>query len=221
MTRFAMILTVLALCGTAASAQECDPFRATFEQALALRTNGHPDQARDLLQGVLKAHPDNLRAQYGLALALMDIGRARNGQAAKPEFRDGVQMLARVVDGVEKASSHATPAQLDCLKQQKLFSAANSLGAELFAAGELSTALVYLQKAREFDKHGLQNDDTRKKLYDNLGKVYFNLGDFKDARLYYTMARDAGAPNGAKGLAALDAIEANSKRVPLLAPINK
>src|ERR1700733_6707326 len=194
-----------------AGVADCDAHKAVLDQAQRLRVGGHADQAVTLIR--LKANdPNDLRAQYALGLALLESGRARNAKPQTADYQAGFTLLAGIAVKVDSAAVHSPPAQLQCLKSSNVFTIDNLIGAELLNNAQTAQALPYLLKARQLDGKGLLTPDTHKKLLDNLGKAYFSLGDFKNARVYFTQAKDANAANGAKGLAVLDAIEGAGKQ---------
>jgi len=208
------VLTTQAQAGVA----DCDAHKAVLDQAQRLRVGGHADQAVNLIR--LKANdPNDLRAQYALGLALLESGRARNGKPQTADYQAGFTLLAGIAVKVDNAASHSPPAQLQCLKNSNVFTIDNLIGAELLNNAQTAQALPYLLRAHALDNKGLLAPDTHRKLLDNLGKAYFSLGDFKNARVYFTLARDANAPNGARGLAVLDAVQgAGRQRMRIAVP---
>lgn len=216
--RIFLAAAIAVLTAQAHAAVDCNAHKAVLDQAQRLRVGGHADQAVALIR--LKANdPNDLRAQYALGLALLESGRARNGKPQTADYQAGFTLLAQIAVKVDNTATHGSPAQLQCLKNDNVFTIDNLIGAELLNNAQTAQALPYLLRAQVLDGKGLLTPDTHKKLLDNLGKAYFSLGDFKNARIYFTRAKGANAPNGARGLAVLDAVEgAGRQRVRIAVP---
>ena len=148
-----------------ASADPCDPNAKTLEQIRTLRLRGDTANAARLTDKVLQSSPDDFRANYDKGLILID--ESRLDRPGKPD-------LARAKQGIAVLETTAAMLpKLDqaCAKKGGWYGILNTIGVEYYNIGDLKNSEKYLTLAA--GKTDMLTDDTKRRLYSNLGLLYF------------------------------------------------
>jgi tetratricopeptide (TPR) repeat protein len=173
-----LALLTPALAGTVV----CDPNAAANDRARSLRIAAQLPQARAATLAVLKTSPDDFRANYTLGLIALDESAhdAKQWQPAMDQLRKAAALLD---------AHYSTCASLGW------YSIYNTLGVEYYRTGHNSDALGFFKRA--YAHYGELNVDTRQKLLRNLGNLYFEIGDFKNAQAVSQKAQAEHFPGSA------------------------
>jgi tetratricopeptide (TPR) repeat protein len=166
----------------------CDPHWQALDQARALRAAHQPDGAIAIAEGVLKQSPQDFRATYTVGLAMLD----------KHDIAGGMKMLSAAADLLHDRYAA-------CGAANGWYSIYNTLGAEYYSQQNYALAESSLNVA--FGKFATLNQDTQKKLLNNLGLLYFHNGNLSKSAFYYDKAAQAHAPGAADRLRLVKSID--------------
>ncbi len=136
-----------------------------MEQARQLRLAGNAIQSIAILEPVVGANPDYFSAAYNAGLAYSDLH----------QYDKAVETLSKARQIREKSN----------LSDATIY---NSLGYTLILAG-------YPRQAEEVFLEGLKHEnlltvDSKRRLYNNLGNLYLNVGKYAEAEKYLADAAE-------------------------------
>lgn len=213
----AAALAFLAGCGAGALAAPCDTAHlADFARVKSEHAARRYDLALNDAKALQRADPDNLRARYAMGLAEVEAGATLQGAARTQMAAAGLSDLDAAASGVDAYAERGDPAVRQCLKDQDVFSVMNTVGYYYLKGGALAEAEKYLTRAAQLDRLGLLSPDTRRKVYANLGLLYFKTGNYANAQKFLGQAQSAGStsPSVSSTMTAIIKIQSISATAP-------
>ena len=176
---------------TASIALSCDPHRAQVDQAQALLNKKQYAGATTILNQVLAEDKTNIVASFLLGT----IKIRQNDAATKQQGFDQIQMAASAIPSRPVA----------CAQALGWYAIYLSLGVQYYNRGDKDNSAKYLQMA--YAHRAFLKANEQKILYDDLGRLSLSQGNFKQARIYYTQAKQAGSKSAVSALSLLDRLE--------------
>jgi len=172
-----------------------------FEEASNLIDQGKFEEAKDVLEDILKEDPRNVDALYNLGMCFTDLGEPEKAIKTlkqcikyKPDYSNAYVALGYAytrMGDFENGKKYF----FDALKiDPKNSFALRNLGALFGKIGEIEKSLYYLEKAYEI------NSEDPKTVY-GLGYAYQQIKDYEKADKYYHQVLRMNAPANIKNLA--------------------
>ena len=179
------IFVLLSMSWAHANNAICDPNATLNDRAKSYRMAGRLDEADRTVQQILRRSPDDFRGNYNKGLIMLD--RAHRGDTSR---MPGIRQLVKTAEFLPMHGKMQA-----CAKGNNFYSIYNTIGVEFYNLPDLKAAEKYFELANQYRNY--LNEDTKAKLFDNLGLIQLRLKhDSGCAAAYFQESANHGLHNG-------------------------